>query len=266
MKKAKPNESPEPRLPAPSDRDRGMPAVKTNIQEIAEAGSPYDFYGCGPRLKRLSTWDPARWQNLPDPRIAGLPAATREAMRFHTWQERNYVSLHEAYFAAKNLARGNLSWGNCLVLAGPTGTGKTHLAVAVAWEWFEDGCSVIFARMDDLLDDLRAGYENLTYRKRLEVIRRCELLVLDDLGTEDAKDWAEEKIDRIIDWRYINRLPLVVTTNARGDELAPRVASRLADRSCSTVIQIEAADYRTEEPKRKIHQVLPEGKQDEEKN
>ena len=33
--------------------------------------------------------------------------------------------------------------------------------------------------MDDLLDDLRAGYENSTYRQRLEIVRRCELLVLD---------------------------------------------------------------------------------------
>ena len=173
---------------------------------------------------------------------------------FYSWQERQSYSLSEAYYAAKTLARGNLTRGNFLVLAGSTGTGKTHLAAAVAWEWFEDGCSVIFARMDDLLDDLRAGYENATYRQRLEVIRRCGLLVLDDLGTEAAKDWAEEKVDRIIDWRYINRLPLVVTTNARGDELAPRIASRLAERGCSLVIQIEATDYRTEEPKRRLNQ------------
>ena len=78
--------------------------------------------------------------------------------------------------------------------------------------------------------------------------------MLDDLGTEAAKDWAEEKVDRIIDWRYINRLPLVVTTNVRGDALAPRIASRLADRSCSSVIQLVATDYRTEDPKGKIDQ------------
>ena len=223
-----------------------MPESVSNAAPEAETGSPYEYYGCGPRLKRLTTWDPERWNNVRDPRTAGLPAATQEGMRFYTWKERDFSSLGDACFAAKTLARGNLTFGNWLVLAGPTGTGKTHLAVAIAWEWFEDGFSVIFARMDDLLDDLRAGYENSTYRKRLEAIRRCELLVLDDLGAEDTKDWAAEKVDRIIDWRYINRLPLVVTTNARGDELAPRVASRLADRSCSQVVQIKATDYRTE--------------------
>lgn len=165
-------------------------------------------------------------------------------MRFHTWEDRGVPSLLFAYHAAKNIARGNLTRGNFLVLAGPTGVGKTHLAVAIAWEWFEDGFSVVFSRVDELLDELRQGYDDGTYHKRLERIRKCSLLVLDDLGAEHAKDWAGEKIDRIVDWRYVSRMPLVVTTNAKSEDLALRVASRLADRSCSLVVQIDAEDYR----------------------
>jgi len=145
-----------------------------------------------------------------------------------------------------DIARGNLSWGNFLVLAGPPGIGKTHLAMAIAWEWFEDGFSVLFTRVDDLLDWLRRGYDDGSYPQRLESARQSGLLVLDDLGAEHAKDWAGEKIDRIVDWRYVNRLPLVVTTNAKSEDLAPRVGSRLADHSCSVVVQIDAEDYRRE--------------------
>ena len=166
-------------------------------------------------------------------------------MRFHIWEDLGVVSLSQAYYAAKDMARGNLTRGNFLVLAGPRGVGKTHLAVAIAWEWFGDGFSVLFTRVDDLLDDLRRGYDDGSYHQRLERLRRYELLVLDDLGTEHAKDWAGEKIDRIVDWRYIARMPLVVTTNAKSEDLAPRVASRLADHSCSLVVQIDAEDYRT---------------------
>jgi len=168
-------------------------------------------------------------------------------MRFHRWEDRESYSLSCALYAAKDMARGNLSRGNFLVLAGPTGVGKTHLAMAIAWEWFEDDFSVIFTRVDDLLDVLRRGYDDNTYHQKLERIRRCSLLVLDDLGTEHAKDWAGEKIDRIVDWRYIDRSPLVVTTNAKSEDLAPRVASRLMDTQCSVVIQMDAEDYRTEE-------------------
>lgn len=124
--------------------------------------------------------------------------------------------------------------------------GKSHLAMAIAWEWFDDGFNVLFSRADDLLDWLRQGYDDNTYHKRFESIRRRHLLVLDDLGTEQAKDWVGEKLDRIIDWRYSAHMPLVVSTNAKSEELAPRVASRLADHSCSVVVQIDAEDYRTE--------------------
>ncbi len=165
-------------------------------------------------------------------------------MRFHTWKDRGISSLSQAYYAAKDMARGNLTRGNFLVLAGPTGVGKTHLALAIAWEWFEDGLSVLFTRVDDLLDWLRRGYDDGTYHERLERLRRCSLLILDDLGAEHTSDWAGEKIDRIVDWRYVARMPLVVTTNARSEDLAPRVVSRLADHSCSVVVPIDAEDYR----------------------
>ena len=217
---------------------------------MAESGSPYAILGCGPRIKRLTTWEPQRWQEPRDPHSAGLPPLTREAMRFHTWKDRGIPSLSHALYAARDIARGNLSWGNFLVLAGPTGIGKTHLAMAIAWEWFEDGFSVLFTRVDDLLDWLRQGYDDASYHQRLELVRRSGLLILDDLGAEHAKDWAGEKIDRIVDWRYVNRLPLVVTTNAKSDDLAPRVASRLSDHNCSVVVQIDAEDYRRKDEDR----------------
>lgn len=211
---------------------------------VAESGSPYDYYGCGPRIKRLTTWEPERWEQAKDALRAGLPTLSEESMRFHTWKDRGVPSLLFAYHAAKNMARGNLTWGNFLVLAGPTGVGKTHLVMAIAWEWFEDGFSVIFSRVDDLLDDLRQGYDNNSYHEKLQRIRQCSLLVLDDLGAEHAKEWAGEKIDRIVDWRCVSRMPLVVTTNAKSEDLAPRVASRLAARECSVVVQLDAGDYR----------------------
>ena len=211
---------------------------------VIEAGSPYAYYGVGPRIKRLTTWDPERWRER-DPEPAGLPPPTREAMRFHTWLDRGIYSVSCAYYAAKDMARGNLSRGNFLVLAGPKGTGKTHLALAIGWEWFDDGLNVLFTRVDDLVDWLRQGYENGTYHKRFESLRRRQLLILDDLGTERAKEFAEESLDRIVDFRYINRLPLVVTTNALSEDLAERVASRLAAKDCSVVVTIDAEDYRT---------------------
>lgn len=120
------------------------------------------------------------------------------------------------------------------------------MAIAIAWEWFEDGHSVLFTRVDDLLDELRRGYGDDSYYRRLAFVQQCQLLVLDDLGAEHAKEWAGEKIDRIVDWRYLREMQTVVTTNAKSEDLAPRVASRLSDSRRSVVVQMEAEDYRTE--------------------
>jgi len=228
---------------AKAEDPKSTPAKPT----VAEVFSPYAYYGVGPRLQRLTTWEPERWQER-DPAPAGLPLLTRESMRFHTWKDRGIYSVSCAYYAAKDMARGNLSRGNFLVLSGPTGTGKTHLAMAIAWEWFEDGFNVLFTRVDDLIDWLRQGYEDGTYHKRLDSVRRRHLLILDDLGEDEQdKAWAGERLDRIVDWRHLNRLPLIVTTNAFSEDLAERVASRLADKSCSLTITIDAVDFRTEE-------------------
>jgi len=216
------------------------------IPSDGEEGSPYRWYGCGPRIERMTTWEPARWEAEKDPLLAGLEPATRETWRFHTWRDRGYPSVMIAYHAALEMARGIFNFGNFLVLAGPTGTGKTHLATAIGWEWFEDGFRVFFSRVDDLLDDLRRGYQDNTYHKKLDRVRYCDLLILDDMGTEATRDWGEEKLDRIVDWRYAARLPLVVTTNAKSEDLLPRVGSRLSDSSCSQVIQIDATDARPE--------------------
>lgn len=72
------------------------------------------------------------------------------------------------------------------------------------------------------------------------------LLILDDLGTEKLTDWAAEKLDTLIDHRYIKGLPLVVTTNVPAAQLSPRIASRLQDRRLGKVVTLSGPDYRVQ--------------------
>ncbi len=81
-------------------------------------------------------------------------------------------------------------------------------------------------------------------KQRFNEIRNASLLVLDDFGTQNATGWAQEKLFQILNYRYINKLPLVVTTNLSLDEIEARIRSRLADRDLVTDVRIHAPDYR----------------------
>jgi DNA replication protein DnaC len=164
--------------------------------------------------------------------------------------------MNEAYEAA--LAFAQEPGHNWLFLSGPCGVGKTHLAVAIAryaMEWHR--MTVYFAVVPDLLDHLRSTFDpssGTAYDDRFSTIRNAPLLVLDDLGTENATPWAKEKLYQIINHRYIEQMPTVITTNvdlgAKG-KIDERIYSRIMDHRLTTHVAVDAEDYRLDgDPRR----------------
>ena len=134
-----------------------------------------------------------------------------------------------------------------LFLMGTYGSGKTHLAAGIANEVLAMGIPVLFLTVPDLLDWLRYSYgsNETNFEDRFEEIRNIRLLVLDDLGTQNATPWAEEKLYQILNHRYINRLPTVITTNQELAEIEGRIRSRLQDPDLVTIVRILAPDFRS---------------------
>ena len=174
-----------------------------------------------------------------------------EGLTFETFQpsgrtglgERQVQSLEVALSQAKQFAASLQGW---LLLQGPYGCGKTHLAAAVANFAVAMGVPTLFLTVPDLLDMLRFSYDavDTTFEERFNEIRTASLLVLDDFGTQNATGWAQEKLFQIVNYRYINKLPLLVTTNLLLDEIEPRLRSRLADPELVTSVRIFAPDFR----------------------
>ncbi len=152
-------------------------------------------------------------------------------------------SLERAYNHASQFARKLGGW---LVIQGHYGCGKTHLAAAVANFVVDIGVPTLFLTVPDLLDSLRFSYNNpeSSFEERFEDIRRCPLLIMDDFGTENATPWAKEKLFQILNYRYINNLPLLITTNLSLNQLEGRIRSRLQDPELVTRVNILAPDYR----------------------
>ncbi len=153
-------------------------------------------------------------------------------------------NLRNAYEAARHFAERPEGW---LLLLGGYGCGKTHLAAAIANTRLARGETVLFIAVPDLLDYLRATFNptsEVGYDERFEMIRQAPLLILDDLGAQASTPWAQEKLYQIFSYRYNSRLPTVVTTNQRLDEIEIRVRSRLSDPSLVQIVTILAPDFR----------------------
>jgi len=134
-----------------------------------------------------------------------------------------------------------------LLLQGGYGSGKTHLAAAIANACVDAGVPTLFITVPDLLDHLRSTFgpsSEITYDDLFARVRNVRLLVLDDLGSESPTPWAQEKLYQIINHRYTHRLPTVITTNANLEAIEPRIRSRMTDEYLTRQVRIDAPDYR----------------------
>jgi DNA replication protein DnaC len=157
--------------------------------------------------------------------------------------EMQSVSLEMAYNQTHHYAQNLNGW---ILLQGGYGSGKTHLAAAIANFAVSMGVPTLFLTVPDLLDSLRFAYgaEDTSFEERFDQIRNAKLLILDDFGTQNATGWAQEKLFQIVNYRYINKLSTVITTNLSLDEIEPRIRSRLADPELVTTVRVSAPDYR----------------------
>lgn len=156
-------------------------------------------------------------------------------------------AIHIALEYATNPYRYGKPW---LFFMGRCGTGKTHLAAAIANHYVKhQGGRALFTVAPDLLDHLRATFNpaatnGVTYDQRFQDVRDVPLLIIDDLGTENATPWAKEKLFQIFNHRYNERLATIVTTNQDFTAIDERIVSRLLDRGLCQDVPIDAPDYR----------------------
>jgi DNA replication protein DnaC len=141
--------------------------------------------------------------------------------------------------------------GNLIVL-GPVGTGKTFAAVAACRARHDHGDEVHFWPIVELLDGLRDEVADSSLATRLfdRLTGDADVLVLDDLGGHRSTEWADERLYAIVNRRWLDEKPTVVTTNLSGTALTAslgrRVMSRLLDGS--TIARLTGDDLRTRRP------------------
>lgn len=127
----------------------------------------------------------------------------------------------EAYKTAKTFLQ---KWdevkakGRGIIFVGDVGTGKTHLSFAVFNDLVRRGVSGLAVTVPDLMDELRPRSEEKQI-EQLEALKTVEILLLDDLGAQRNTPWVTERLFIIINARYNNLKPTIITSNSKLEEL-----------------------------------------------
>lgn len=154
-----------------------------------------------------------------------------------------------------------------LLICGPTGVGKTHLAQALGQEAARQNFDVLFVSVQKMLQHLNGGRADGSWERRLGNYLRPDLLILDDFGLKPIHPPGPEDLYDVINERY-ERASILLTSNRAPNEwpdlfLDPLLASagldRLLDRA--EVVIIRGASYRAQGRARLTEEVLTTQKQ-----
>jgi len=171
---------------------------------------------------------------LPDPMPPGL--------RGHSFRTFKVTELNrEAYTSCQTFVRNfsSIGEGRGILLLGRSGTGKTHLASAIA-NGLKDKLRVSFACAPILLEKMR------TSNVDLDELLSADLLILDDIGSERPSGWTMERLLLIVDGRLTNLKPTVFTSNYELEDFEIRLGMRAASRIIGNNLHLylEGPDYR----------------------
>lgn len=188
-----------------------------------------------------------------------------ELAEFDTRFEGAHPSLQRALLEARNFVAGYPVEKSGLLLIGPIGVGKTHLAVGIMKELIlEKGIAALFCDYRELLKSIQNSYNTSVQATELEVLRPvfdAEVLVLDELGAVKPTEWVWDTVSLILNTRYNDNRTTIITTNfddkpaaavagprgaVRDETLGDRIGERMRSRlhEMCRITKIDGSDFR----------------------
>lgn len=183
--------------------------------------------------------------NMKDYLFRGQRYTMPYSKTFDQWKELNAI-LANAAVMAEDFADDPYT-GKWLGLAGGPGCGKSHLLEAIAMDL--DGLAM-YVTMQELPSIIKGSFGDGNTEDILGDIKRCPILILDDVGANQQTPYMTSLLHAIIDFRYgqFDCYPTVVSTNYYPNDLDthidPRTSSRLNDTRVNWVNMFSAKDYR----------------------
>lgn len=166
---------------------------------------------------------------------AGIPERFRDR-RFKTYlaetqQQVEVLEIAKQYAKDWDVVRSS---GRSMVFLGPPGTGKTHLACAIAMHvMHKHHASVMFKTVAQAVRGVRDTWAKGSDRSESQAIAELtspQLLVLDEVGIQKASEWELNVLFDVLNERYLKRRPTIMLTNLPQAELPKFLGERVLDR------------------------------------
>jgi DNA replication protein DnaC len=150
-----------------------------------------------------------------------------------------------------------VSEGRSLILCGPTGTGKTHLAIAIAYRAIQNGYEALFTSAAEMIETLAVATRRGELAKTLATYTHPPVLVIDEVGYLAVGGDAANLMFQVVNDRYLHRRPMLFTTNKplaawglvlHDPDLAEAILDRVLERG--RLVELRGASYRTRHLKR----------------
>ena len=186
------------------------------------------------------------FQNYQQSRVQDLLGRSGVGKKHQKCRFTNYVTENQGQRQAYSISRRWVS--ECLeghaknfIFSGSTGTGKNHLACAMANALMTRNKTVLVITVAELMMKIRDKYNrqsNVTEAQFLKYLSQVDLLVLDEVGVQRMNDHEAIMINTIIDSRYTNEKATGILTNLKSDDLTQVLGARVMERlleSCEWV-------------------------------
>ena len=169
----------------------------------------------------------------------------------YAYDEKIYPIMKGNVREARTFADGfKVGQGRTLLFLGTTGTGKTHLSTAIAKTVIERGFEVLYDSAQNIVsafeqDRFRSGYG--VYEPKADKYLECDLLILDDLGTEFVNQFTVSCLYNLLNTRQNKGLSTLISTNLSPTELTNKYDDRIFSRLFgvdSTVLRFVGKDQR----------------------